>query len=91
MKQDVPDVVVQAALLYTQTTTLTDAILILLEVDEIKRCADETCQKEFVFQEPFPPKKKPRRDAQYCSDICARRTVDRAYKRRSRQKARSEI
>ena len=89
MTQDIPDVVVQAALSYTQTTTLKDAILNLLGV-EIKRCADETCQKEFLFQEPRP-KKKPRRDAQYCSDICARRTVDRAYKRRKRAKARGEV
>jgi len=90
MNQDVPDVVVQTALSYTQTSTLTDAILTLLDV-EIKRCADETCQKEFLFQEPLSKTRKPRNDAQYCSDICARRTVDRAYKRRKRKKAKESL
>jgi hypothetical protein len=89
MIQDVPDVVVQAALSYTQTSTLTDAILVLLGV-EIKRCADETCQKEFLFQEPRA-KRAPRKDAQYCSIICARRTAQRAYVRRQREKTRDVL
>jgi hypothetical protein len=85
---DTPDIVVQTALSYTQTDTLTDAILTLLDV-EIKRCADETCRKEFLFQEPLSEKRRPRNDARFCSDICERRTVDRNYKRRKRKKAKT--
>lgn len=88
MNQDVSDVVVEAVLSYTQTTTLTEAILVLLDT-KIKRCANEFCQKEFLFQDQENPgKRKPRNDSQYCSDLCARRTVQRSYVRRKRAKAR---
>lgn len=76
---------VQAALSYTQTATLTDAIQSLLRV-KIKCCANEKCQKEFIFQEPRS-ERKPRNDSIYCSRICARQTAQRAYGKRKRQKA----
>lgn len=92
MKQEVPEVVVREALSHTQTTTLTEALLVMLGV-KLKRCANETCQKEFLFQERIvrarKSTKKPRSDAQYCSDICARRATQRAYVRRKRAKTRT--
>lgn len=89
MKQDVPDVVVQAALAYTKTTTLTEALLVLMDA-EIKKCADETCRKEFLFQdqENLGHIRAPRSDAIYCSVICGRRKTQRLYRRRTRAKAR---
>lgn len=87
--QNVPDVVVQAALIYTKTTNLTDALLTLLDA-EVKQCDNERCQKTFVFQEGRSSSKRPRKDARFCSPICARRTSQRAYTRRVRQEKREQ-